>query len=68
MIEVEIQDVLYMFWFQMFKFLIRTHMFAIEMNSIKRILPEGSIICVMIAPKQMNKKNPIFHQIGWKLF
>ena len=48
----------------MFKFLIRTHMFAIEMNSIKRILPEGSIICVTIAPKQMNKKTPIFHQIG----
>ena len=39
-------------------------MFAIEMNSIKRILPEGSIICVTIAPKQMNEKKPIFHQIG----
>ena len=37
---------------------------AIEMNSIKRIIPEGSIICVTIAPKQMNEKNPIFHQIG----
>ena len=44
----------------MFKFLIRTLMFAIKINSIKRIIPEGSIICGTIAPKKMNEKTPIF--------